>query len=138
MFVLTMIIYWDSVNFTNNEYLFDNVRWYDVQFKLRKKIEDFKMVVTTKKPENERINFRIPSDMKDVIEQASALEGIAVSAFIKRETILRALEVVREHKQMHLTKVQSEQFYNVLSKPAEPNEKLRSAIEEHEALVTSI
>lgn len=96
------------------------------------------MVAITKQPENQRINFRIPSDMKDVIEQASALEGIPVSAFIKRETISRALEVVREREQMHLTKAQSEQFYSVLSKPVEPNEKLRAAIEEHEALVTSI
>ncbi|MFP4349308.1 MAG: DUF1778 domain-containing protein [Thermodesulfobacteriota bacterium] len=86
---------------------------------------------------NERINLRLKSSAKNLIERAAGFEGKTVSHFILTCALEQAEKTVQENETMALSARDSEIFFDALSDPAPFNSKLKEAIEEHEQRVVS-
>lgn len=75
-----------------------------------------------------RLNFRLPADLKAVIEQAAAATGQTVSDFAVSTLARAAREVVREQQVTELTNRDRDRFLALLDDPhARPTEALKKA-----------
>jgi len=86
---------------------------------------------------NERINLRMKSTAKRLIERAADFEGKTVSHFILASALKRAEETVQEHHMMTLNKKNSRKFFDALAAPVRFNRKLTSAFEEYDNRISS-
>ena len=86
---------------------------------------------------NERINLRLSESAKRRIEQAASIEGKTVSAFIVSSALETAGKTMDRHETMTLARRDAVRFFDALADPLPPNERLRSALEEHTRRVIS-
>ena len=86
---------------------------------------------------NERINLRLKSQAKILLERAASLEGKTVSNFIINYAMERAEETIRKHEAMSLNAKNSELFLNALSRDFDFNRKLKDALGEHSRRIVS-
>ena len=86
---------------------------------------------------NERINLRLKSSAKSLIERAASFEGQTVSRFILTSALEQAEKTVQGHEIMALNKKDSRVFFEALAAPIRFNRKLAAAIEEHDQRVVS-
>jgi uncharacterized protein (DUF1778 family) len=85
----------------------------------------------------ERINFRLESSVKTLLERAASLEGKSVSKFVLHSALEQAKKTVHEHESMSLNVKNSEIFFTALSATVNFNSKLTNALEEHSQRVVS-
>jgi uncharacterized protein (DUF1778 family) len=71
-----------------------------------------------------RLEFRLASDEKAIIERAAALSGSNTTDFVRSTTLSAAREAVRMHEVITLTAEGSRVFVVALIDPPEPNEHL--------------
>ncbi len=86
---------------------------------------------------NERINLRMKSTAKRLIERAADFEGKTVSHFILASALKRAEETVQAHHMMTLNRKDSRIFFDALAAPVRFNRKLTSAFEEYDNRISS-
>ena len=85
----------------------------------------------------ERINIRLKSNAKKVLERAASFEGKTVSNFVLSSALARAEKTIHEHEVMNLSARDAEVFFQALTKPVRFNEKLTAALEEHSRRISS-
>ena len=85
----------------------------------------------------ERINLRLKSSAKSLLERAASFEGKTVSHFILNSALERAEKTVQKHEVMILNAEDSKTFLNALSKPVRFNSKLKDVLEEYSKRVVS-
>ncbi len=83
----------------------------------------------------DRIDARLPSETKQIIERAAVITGVTVSAFIISKAFEAATTEVREHDTWVLNRRDSNAFDDALLNPPEPNEALRNAAARYKSLV---
>jgi uncharacterized protein (DUF1778 family) len=83
----------------------------------------------------ERINLRLKSSAKRLIERAAVFEGKTVSHYILSSALKSAEETVQAHEKMASGEKDSRTFFNALSNPVSFNRKLTQAFEEHDSRV---
>ena len=92
-------------------------------------------------PENtvrsERINLRLSEAAKRRIEHAASVEGKTVSAFIVSSALDTAEKTIDRHETMALVREDAMRFFDALSDPPPPNERLRAALEDHARRIDS-
>ena len=86
---------------------------------------------------SERISLRLSETAKRRIEQAASVEGKTVSAFIVSSALENAEKTVRRHETIALARENAMRFFEALSDPPPPNDRLRAALEEHERRAAS-
>ena len=86
---------------------------------------------------NERINLRLKSSAKSLIERAASFEGQTVSRFILTSALEQAEKTVQKHETMTLKAKDSRIFFEALAAPVRFNPKLAAALEEHDQRVVS-
>ena len=86
---------------------------------------------------NERINLRLKSSAKSLIERAASFEGQTVSRFILTSALEQAEKTVQKHETMTLNAKNSKIFFEALAAPARFNLNLAAALEEHDQRVVS-
>jgi uncharacterized protein (DUF1778 family) len=86
---------------------------------------------------NERINLRLKSSAKSLIERAASFEGKTVSHFILTSALEQAEKTVQKHETMTLNAKNSREFFEALAAPVRFNRKLAAALEEHDQRVVS-
>jgi uncharacterized protein (DUF1778 family) len=75
-----------------------------------------------------RLNFRLPVDIKIVIEQAAAATGQSVSDFAVSTLARAAREVIRDQQVTELTERDRDRFLALLDDPrVKPNPALKTA-----------
>ena len=84
---------------------------------------------------NERINLRLKSSAKVLIERAAAFEGKSVSHFVLTSALAQAEKTVQEHEVMALNRKYATQFFEALNAPVRFNRKLADALQEHDQRV---
>jgi uncharacterized protein (DUF1778 family) len=84
---------------------------------------------------NERINLRVKSRVKRLIERAAGFEGKTISNFILTSALDYAEKTVQEHEMMRLSAKDSHKFIEALAGPVHFNSKLMAALEEHDRRV---
>ena len=77
-----------------------------------------------------RLEFRLASDEKAIIERAAALSGCNTTDFVRSTMLTAAREAVRMHEVIELTAEGSRAFVEALIDPPEPNERLRTLARE--------
>ena len=87
--------------------------------------------------QSERINVRLSKTAKRRIEHAASVEGKTVSAFIVSSALENADKTVRRHETIALAREDATRFFDALSDPPPPNDRLRAALEEHARRVDS-
>ncbi len=85
----------------------------------------------------ERINLRLKSSAKGLIERAAGFEGKTVSHFIVSSALDRAERTVQAHEMMILNRKNSRSFFDALSAPVRFTSGLIEALEEHGRRVVS-
>jgi uncharacterized protein (DUF1778 family) len=79
-----------------------------------------------------RLNFRLPSELKQVIEQAAAHLGQTVSDFAISTLVQSARRVIEEHDRTHLSQQDRDIFVALLDdSEARPNTALSAAAREY-------
>lgn len=73
----------------------------------------------------ERINLRATREAKQVIEQAAALTGTTLSAFMLQHAYEKALNLIEQQQRITLNTVDWEQLSQALENPAEANDELK-------------
>ena len=77
-----------------------------------------------------RLEIRVASDEKAIIERAAALRGSNTTDFIRSTMLTAARETVRMHEVIKLTADGSRVFVEAIIDPPEPNEHLRALARE--------
>lgn len=84
----------------------------------------------TSKPKNDdRLDFRLNSEAKRVIEQAAALSGQTVKQFAVSTLLQSAEEVLERRRTIHLSSRDRDLFLALLDSDEGPNQALREAAE---------
>ncbi|MCY3768250.1 MAG: DUF1778 domain-containing protein [Gammaproteobacteria bacterium] len=94
-------------------------------------------MVQTSTAHNERINLRLSETAKRRIEQAASVEGKTVSAFIVSSALESADRTAHRHETVTLAREDAARFFDALSDPPPPNDRLRAALAEHARRVDS-
>lgn len=84
----------------------------------------------------DRIDLRVPSETKELIERAASIIGTTMSQFVTLKAYEAAKEVLREHQVWKLTSSESKAFVDLLTNPPAPTEALREAFASHERRVS--
>ena len=77
------------------------------------------MAITTK---DNRVNFRIHTDIKANIETAARLCGLSVSDFMIQAAARAATEVIGEHNVLHLSETEFSRFRDALDADIVPSD----------------
>ena len=86
---------------------------------------------------SERINLRLKTSAKRLIERAAGFEGKTVSHYILPSALKSAEETVQAHEKMALGEKDSRTFFDALASPVRFNRKMTQAFEEHDRRVVS-
>ena len=84
-----------------------------------------------------RLETRVSTEQKALIERAAAYTGRSVSEFVVAHVEVAAKKVVDEYERLHLDQVQSHILVNTLLSANRPNKKLRQAMESYRTRVES-
>ncbi len=79
-----------------------------------------------------RMDFRLPNQAKELIEQAASLTGQSLSDFAVSTLLERARQILQQESVRTLSRRDAERFLAMLDE-AEPNEALRKAAERYKA-----
>lgn len=80
---------------------------------------------------SERIEARVRSEVKEIIERAAAIRGVSVSSFLIEAVQARAYEVIRAYESMQLSAKDSAAFATALLRAEDPNAALQLALARH-------
>ena len=94
-------------------------------------------MVTAIQHKSERINLRLKSSAKSLIERAASFEGKTVSHFILTSALEQAEKTVQKHETMTLKAKNSRIFFEALAASIRFNRKLSAALDEHDQRVVS-
>lgn len=82
---------------------------------------------TTAAPNSERLEVRIPADLKDLLTLAASLRGQTLTTFVISTVTDAARRVVREHEVLEWSRRDQQAFAAALAKPPAPAIKLTEA-----------
>lgn len=83
--------------------------------------------VSTDSRRTERLEARVPAELKDVFVRAAALRGQSLTDFIVSTVAEAARQVLRDQDILELTRRDQIAFAEALVHPPAPSAKLRSA-----------
>jgi uncharacterized protein (DUF1778 family) len=84
-----------------------------------------------------RLNFRLPLEIKEKIENAAIVSGVTVTDFAITALANTAQEVLEKHHTTVLSDRDRDIFLAMLEDDSEPNEALKKAVEEYKRRVIS-
>lgn len=91
--------------------------------------------IETKTNDVVRLNFRLPADLKNRIENAALVLGLTVTDFAISALANSADEVLQQYPNRKLSNHDRNTFLAMLENPPEPNMALRKAVKLYEKLV---
>ena len=83
--------------------------------------------MTTAPSHEARLNFRLPKEMKDLIERAASELGQTVSDFAVSTLVQSARDVIYKYQRTELSNRDRDVFLAALDEKAGPNERLSKA-----------
>src|ERR1700761_5713905 len=93
--------------------------------------------IEKQKPQTARLNFRLPPEIKEIIENAALVSGITVTDFAIIALANTAQEVLEKHQARVLSNRDQDIFLALLEDESEPNEALKKAAREYKLRVIS-
>ena len=90
-----------------------------------------------RRPSNEdRLDFRLSSESKALIEKAAAYSGESLTGFAVSTLVSEARRIVQEHETVTLSARDRDRFLELLDDPPAPTDALRRATQRHRDLIT--
>ena len=86
------------------------------------------MPITVPRPDSSRLELRMPTALKDEVEEAASLLGVTTTAFVTQAVTERAREVKRDYSVTVLSGEDREAFLEMMSNPPEPSDALRRTL----------
>ena len=83
---------------------------------------------------NERLEARITTDQKALIQRAAELEGRSVTDYVVSSVQDAAKRTVEAHDLMVLSAAESRAFVDALLDPPPINDRLRDSVQRHRAM----
>ena len=83
--------------------------------------------MTTVPTQDARLNFRLPKEMKDLIERAASELGQTVSDFAISTLVQSARDVIQQYQRTELSNRDRDIFLAALEGNGEPNKHLQAA-----------
>ena len=77
----------------------------------------------------ERVEFRIPAEVKNTLEEAALLSNTSLSQFVAESAIARAETVIQENRRFQIDAEQWETVMSALENPREPTALMREIVE---------
>ncbi len=77
-----------------------------------------------------RMDFRLPAETKQLIEQAAALSGQNLSDFATATLVRHAVDIVEKHRVIRLSQERYDEFTALLDAPARPIQAVTDALAE--------
>jgi uncharacterized protein (DUF1778 family) len=74
-----------------------------------------------------RLEARVTTDQKALLQQAAALSGRTLSEFVVASAHEAATRVIQDHETIRLSRAEQVAFVNALLKPRAPTVRLRKA-----------
>lgn len=93
------------------------------------------MPTIEKQTQAARLNFRLPSEIKEQVENAALLSGVTVTDFAITALAGAAEEVLEKHQKRVLSNRDRDIFLKMLENPPEPNRALLEAVKEYKKRV---
>ena len=85
--------------------------------------------------EKARFDTRLPKEQKDFFERAARLGGFrSLTDFVVLTVQERAKEIILERERIIASQKDSEIFFDAITNPSKPNQKLTEAANEYKAL----
>ena len=84
----------------------------------------------------DRLDFKLPSEQKRLIKQASETVGMSMKDFVLSLAYEKAQEVIERHNTIRMNEAQSRAFVEMLENSPAPNEKLKEAFQRHSEVIT--
>lgn len=78
-----------------------------------------------------RLNFRLPNEVKEVVERAAVVSGLTVTDFAINALVNSANEVLERHQMRTLSDRDHDVFLALLDSDQEPNEALKKAAKDY-------
>ena len=82
-----------------------------------------------------RIPARMPQEVYERIVAASQTVGATLNQFLVQAALERANEVLERERTISLSLESAEHLFRLLENPPDPNERLKEAMQRHEALL---
>ena len=95
------------------------------------------MATANPSPKSARIETRVSSEQKELIERAAAYTGRTVSDFVIAHVEVAAKKVIEEHERLQLDQTQSRMLVDALMSAKKPNKKLKLAMVNYHKRVES-
>ena len=70
----------------------------------------------------ERVEFRLSESEKNTLEEAAILSNTTVSKFVSDLAVIKAQEVINEHKRLKIEAAQWDSIMESLENPTDPNQ----------------
>jgi len=88
--------------------------------------------MVTQKPESAaRIEAHVKPDVKQLLQEAAALEDRSLTDFIIATVQAEAYRVIERHRVLKLSRDDANAFVEAILNPPEPNDALKAAFREH-------
>ena len=95
------------------------------------------MATANPSPKSARIETRVSSEQKELIERAAAYTGRSVSEFVVAHVEVAAKKVIEEHERLRLDQTQSRILVEALLSAKKPNKNLKLAMDNYRKRVES-
>ena len=89
--------------------------------------------MVTAKSKDQRLDMRLTSEHKELLEEAAALAGLSATAFATEAILARAHEVISRSHQTELSVRDFEALCKMLDQPRKPNAALKRAAKRFKA-----
>lgn len=87
--------------------------------------------------EKARFDTRLPKEQKDFFERAARLGGFrSLTDFVLLTVQKRAKEIILERERVIASQRDSEIFFDAITNPSKPNQKLKEAANEYKVLLS--
>jgi uncharacterized protein (DUF1778 family) len=83
-----------------------------------------------------RLNFRLPSEVKEKIERAAVVSGLTVTDFAIHSLIASAEDVLERHQATVLSNRDRDLFLALVESDEKPNEALLDAVKDFKRLIS--
>lgn len=89
----------------------------------------------TLEDEKVRITARVPSEMRDALEQAAQLQGATLNQFVVQSAYQEAQRVLERETVIRLSQRDAQKVFSMLEHPPKANKEMKAAIKAYHELV---
>jgi len=94
-----------------------------------------KKIMPTIDDEKSRITARVPSEMRDVLEQAAQLQGATLNQFVVQSAYQEAQRILERETVIRLSQRDAQKVFSMLGHPPKANKQLKEAVKAYHDLV---